>query len=112
MLRRWYENTPSVTSVTASIVARTGCLIERSLRNTGDLSRRDLHAVGNLDALFGDDEVPIFETADNLETAVALASDPDRPLGCFSVLDDEDDRVFRRTVIPLNGSRRDNDGSL
>src|SRR3982751_6220872 len=107
MLRRWYENTPRVTSVTASIVARTGCLMERSLRNTGDLSGRDFHAVGYFDALFGDNDVAIFKTGDDLEAAVALASDPDGPLGCFSVLDDEDDRVLRRKVIPLHGSCRD-----
>ncbi len=100
MLRRWYENTPRVTSVTASIVARTGCLMERSLRNTGDLSGRDLHTIGYFDALFGDNEVAVFKTTDDLEAAVALASDPDGPLGCFSVLDDEDDRAFAERCHP------------
>src|SRR5689334_19576396 len=96
---------PSVTSVTESMVASTGCLIDSSLRNTVRLARRDRRTLGDLDALLGHDQVAALEPGQNLGVAVALAAYLDRAPRRFAVLDDEHSGVLCRLIVAIE--RRD-----
>src|SRR5215831_11353138 len=90
------------------MVARTGCLIERSLRNTSGLARHDFHAVGDLNTLFRNEQVSRAQSADDLDGRIAFPSDTNSAFNSLAVVDDIHDGVFRGPVVAIYGGRRHN----
>src|SRR5512136_90927 len=96
---------PSVTSDTASMVVRTGCLMDSSLRNISALVRFYPDAVGDLEALFRDQLIAFLQSGGDFGRAVALAGNGDFAADRSAVLDDEDRRLAAAFIAVQRGSR-------
>src|SRR5579871_6616468 len=99
---------PSVTSETASIVASTGCLIERSLRNT--LSPRlHAHTFSTLAILLRDQLFAPAQPFDDFELRIALVPDAHRAAAGLPAFNHENRRALGGPVVPVNRCRRNYD---
>src|SRR5574341_510448 len=79
MLSRRYENRPSTTRAMIIIVARTGRLMDRSLRNTGSaLPAHDFHQVADLEPFHRphDGDVAFLEALGDLDQILHLVEGP------------------------------------
>src|SRR3990172_2151104 len=80
MLSRRYENRPRTTRAMIIIVARTGRLMDRSLRNTGStLPAHDFHQVADLESFHrpDDGDVALLQAAGDLHEMLHLVEHAD-----------------------------------
>src|SRR5574340_1383104 len=93
------------------MVASTGCLMDRSLRNMASTPRLHAHAFGDLYVLLGNERVSRLEPFHDLKARITLAPDAHVALYRLAAFHNEYVRGFGRAVVAVDGSRGDHDRS-